>query len=92
MFELRGDVRLFHHGVVAQFRFGRWDVADGLQQPAVVEPVDPFQRREFDALEGAPWPTAMDDFGFVEAVDRFRESVVVAVADAADRGFDAGLL
>jgi hypothetical protein len=33
----------------------------------------------------------MDDFGLVEAVDRFGEGVVVAVADAADRGLDAGL-
>jgi hypothetical protein len=28
----------------------------------------------------------MDDFGFVEAVDDLGEGVVVAVADAADRG------
>ncbi|MDB5578963.1 MAG: hypothetical protein JWR80_4139 [Bradyrhizobium sp.] len=26
------------------FGFGRWDVADGLKQPALVEPVDPFER------------------------------------------------
>ncbi len=33
----------------------------------------------------------MDDLGLVEAVDRLGESVVVAVADAADGGLDAGL-
>ncbi len=33
----------------------------------------------------------MDDFGLVEAVDRLGESVVIAVADAADEGLDAGL-
>ena len=33
----------------------------------------------------------MDDLGLVEAVDRLGESVVVAVADAADRWLDAGL-
>jgi hypothetical protein len=32
----------------------------------------------------------MDYLGLVETVDRFGESIVVAVADAADRGFDAG--
>jgi molecular chaperone IbpA len=30
--------------------FGRRDVADGLQEPPVVEPVDPFQRRELDGF------------------------------------------
>src|SRR6478752_6309077 len=33
----------------------------------------------------------MDHLGFVEAVDCFGESIVVAVADAANRGLDAGL-
>jgi len=31
----------------------------------------------------------MDHLGFVEAVDGLGESIVVAVADAADRGLDA---
>ena len=38
-------------GVVGCFGFGRRDVADGLQQPAVVEPVDPFERGELDGFE-----------------------------------------
>jgi hypothetical protein len=29
----------------------RRDVADGLQQPAIVEPVDPFQGGELDGFE-----------------------------------------
>ena len=33
----------------------------------------------------------MDHFGFVEAVDRLGESVVVRVPGAADRRFDAGV-
>ena len=33
----------------------------------------------------------MDDLGFIKAVDRLGERIVVRVADAADRGFDAGL-
>ena len=33
----------------------------------------------------------MDHLGLVEAVDRLGQGVVVAVADAADRGLDAGL-
>ena len=64
-FESRRHGWLFQYGVVTLLGFGRRDVSDGLQQSAIVEPVHPFQRSEVDALEGAPWPTAMDDFGFV---------------------------
>jgi len=72
------------------FGFGRRDVADGLQQPAMVEPVDPFEGRVFHRFERSPGSTAMDDLGLVEAVDRLGQSVVVAVADAANRGLDPG--
>ena len=33
----------------------------------------------------------MDDFGLEQAVDGFGERIVIAVADAADRGLDAGI-
>src|ERR1700712_5819471 len=55
----------------------------------VVEPVDPFQRRELDGLEVSPWPAAMDHLGLVEAVDGFGESIVIGISDAADRRLDA---
>ena len=82
---------MLDHGIVAFLGFGWRDVADGLQQPAIVEPVDPFQRCELDGLERAPWSTSVDDLGLVETVDRFGEGIVVTVADATDRGLDAGL-
>jgi hypothetical protein len=66
------------------------DVPDGFQQAAVVEPVDPFEGGVFHGLEAAPWAAAVDDLGLEEAVDRLGQGVVVAVADAADRGFDPG--
>src|SRR5512147_1114931 len=50
-----------------------------------------FEGGELDSLEAAPWASAVDDLGLEQAVDRFGESVVVAVADTADRRFDAGL-
>ena len=53
--------------------------------------LNPFQRRELDGLERAPWSTSVDHLGLVETVDRFGESIVVAVADATDGGLDAGL-
>ncbi len=40
-------------------------------------------------LSKLPWPSSPDDLGFVESVDRLGERIVVAVADAADRWFDA---
>jgi hypothetical protein len=36
-FELRGQFLFVEHGVVAVLGFGWRDVADGLQQPALVE-------------------------------------------------------
>ena len=78
-------------GVVGGFGFGRRDVADRLEQAAVVEPVDPFERGVLDGFERAPRPAPMDHLGFVEAVDRLGERVVVAVADAADRRHETGL-
>ena len=70
--------------IIARFGFGRRNVSDRLQQSLVVEPVDPFERGEFDRLEVAPGPAPPNDLGFVESVDRLGEGVVVAVADAAD--------
>ena len=72
---------LLDHGIVAFLGFGWRDVADGLQQPAIAEPGHPRQRRELDSLECPPRSARMDDLGFVETVDGFGESIVVAVAD-----------
>lgn len=55
----------------------------------MVEPVDPGERRELDSLEGSLGARSMDDFGPVEAVEHLSENIVVAVADAANRGIDA---
>ena len=70
--------------------FGRRDVADGLQEPVVVEPVHPFQRRELDGFEAAPWPAPVDHLGLVEAVDGFGERIVIGISDTADGRFDTG--
>lgn len=48
-FELRCHGRLFQHGVVTLLGFGWRNVADGLQQPSIVEPVRPLQSRELVA-------------------------------------------
>ena len=61
------------------------DVTDGLQQASVVEPIHPFERREFDVFDVAPGTAAADDFGLEQADDGLRQGVVVRVADTADR-------
>jgi hypothetical protein len=53
--------------------------------------VDPFERGELDSLERPPRPASMNNLSLVEPVDRLGQGVVIGVADAADRGFDAGL-
>ena len=77
--------------IIALLGLGRRDVADRLEEPSVVEPVDPFKRGQLDCFEVSPRPSSVDHLGFVEAVDRLGERVVVGVADAADRRKDAGL-
>ena len=75
---------------VVRLGLGRRDVADGFQQPLVVEPGHPFQRRQFHRLAGLPRPAPVDDFGLEQAVDRLGQRVVVAVAGGAYRGLDPG--
>ena len=54
MFESRRDGGLFESRIIARFGFGRRNVSDRLQQPSIVEPVDPFERGELDLFEAAP--------------------------------------
>ena len=56
-FESRRYGWLFERGLIALLGFSRRDVADGLEQPAMVEPVDPGERGELDRLKAPPWPS-----------------------------------
>ena len=76
---------MFQHGVVALLGFGWRYVADGLQEPSVVEPVDPFEGGELDGLEVPPWSAPVDQLGLVKTVDGFGEGIVIGISDAADR-------
>ena len=77
--------------MVSFFSLGWRDIPDGLQEAAVVEPVDPFQCGELHGFELAPRSPAMDDVGLVKTVDRFGESIVVTVANASNGRLDAHL-
>lgn len=52
--------------MVGQLHFRRRYVTDRFQQPAMVEPVDPFQGRVFHGLQLAPRSGAENDFRFVQ--------------------------
>lgn len=90
-FESRRHGGLLHHGVVAFLRFSGRDIADGLEKPSVVEPVDPFEGGELNRLERAPRAAPVNDFSLVKAVDGFCQSVVLAVADASNRRLNPDL-
>jgi hypothetical protein len=80
---------LFDHGIVLLLGFCGWDIADGFEQPPVVEPVDPFESGIFDGLERSPRSPPVDDLGFVKAIDGLGQSVVIAVADTTDGWLNA---
>ena len=75
-------------GEISFFSLGWGDVSDGLQQPPMVEPVYPFEGCQFNGLKRAPSPAPMNDLGLLKPVDRLGQRIVVAVANAANRGFD----
>ena len=77
--------------IIRLLELRRRDIADRLQQTPVVEPIDPFERRELNVLDMPPRSAAAYELGLVQADNRFGQCVVVAVADTTDRRLDAGL-
>ena len=77
--------------MVGGLELGRWDVADRLQQPAVVEPVDPLQGGVLDLIDAFPGAAPADQLGLVQADDGLGQGVVVGISARADRGDRAGL-
>jgi hypothetical protein len=61
-----------------------WDVADGAEESAVVEPVDLFQGFPLDLPHRFPWADLVDDFSLEQANDVFGQSVVTGVTDYLD--------
>ena len=77
--------------IVVHFVLGRRDIPDRFEQPSVIKPVHPRQRREFHGLERPPRSFPTDHFRFEEPNDRFCKGVIVAVAATADRRLNAGV-
>ena len=63
-----------------------WDVADRLEEAAIVEPVHPFEGGELDGLDAAPRASTADDLGLEQADHSFGERVVVGIPDTATEG------
>jgi len=61
--------------VVGGLELGRWDMPDGLQEPAVVEPVDPLQGGVLDLVQALPGATPTDQLGLVQPNDRFGQAL-----------------
>jgi hypothetical protein len=66
-------------GLVARLGLGGRDVADGLEEASVVEPVPPFEGSERHCLGLAPRAAPADHLGLERADDRLGESIVLAV-------------
>lgn len=69
--------------------FHGWDVADWLEQTALVEPADPIEGSIFNALEAAPRAAMMDDLGLYwtfafDAPNDASEAQNRAIRDAAN--------
>ena len=83
--------------MVIVFSFCWWYVSYAPEKPPVVAlrrffdnaGVDPSERRHFQILHVATRPLAMNEFGFVEAVNRLSEGIIIGIPDAANRVFDA---
>jgi hypothetical protein len=77
---LKSRHRLSHRLVmIARLVFGRRYVANRFEQPAVVEPIDPVERREFDRLEIAPLSLQANHLRFEKPDDRFTDAVLAEV-------------
>lgn len=62
--------------------------AEATVEAPVVVPVDPAAGRELHIRDRLEWPVVehrgADAFGFVEAIDRLHQGVIVGVADGPD--------
>ena len=67
------------------------NIAERLEETAIVEPIDPFENGELDGFATPPRAATVDDLGLEQRVDGFGKRVVVRVAFATDRGLYARL-
>jgi hypothetical protein len=74
--DLRGLVGLALVIVVC-LEFGWWKVVNGTMETPLIPPVNPCGGSELHLLEGTPGTGLADDLGFVQAVHRLGQGVIV---------------
>jgi hypothetical protein len=57
--------------IIPVLEFSGHTIADGLEQPIVIEPVHPFERRELDRFKVASRSALADKFGFLRHHNQF---------------------
>jgi hypothetical protein len=67
------------------------DIANGLQEPAVVEPVHPLQGGVLDLIKAPPGAALADQLSLVQPNDRLGQGIVIGVPAGTHRGDRAGL-
>ena len=75
--------------IIGLFVLYRWDIPDRAEEAVMIKPPHPSERGQFDVLDPLPRTPVADQLRLVEADDRFRQSVVVAVPFASNGGCDA---
>ena len=63
--------------IIHRFELRRRHVANRLQKPVVVEPINPFECGVLDIVELAPRTTAVNDLGLEQPEDRFDDSYLL---------------
>lgn len=71
--------------VVGLLNISWGEICAGGVQPAVIVPVDPFEGRQLDSVEVAPRSSPVDHLGLEQSDLALGQSVVIGVADRADR-------
>lgn len=61
------------------FEFSGCAVAEFAAQALVFPPPHPFEGRELDLVDAAPWSALSDQFGFAQAVDRLGQGAIEGV-------------
>lgn len=82
---------LLKKAILVGLELGRRHVAQRCHRALAVESGHSMQRGQFNRLLGLPGTSAVDQFSFVQTVDRLGQGVVVGVALTANRRLDAGL-
>ena len=77
--------------MVRRFGLCRKPVPDGLEEPSVVEPVDPLEGCELHRIEASPRASRSNHLRLVQPNDGLGQGVVIRIANAPHRLLDAGL-